>query len=106
MQEKMTGIRSITFLALCFAGTLRGQSAGAERSEVVSVKPSNAGPSSVSGIGTGHGRLKANNVTLKRCIMGAYGVAPNQIVGGPEWLDSDRFEVLARLNDRSTMMPS
>ena len=36
------------------------------------------------------------NVTLKRCIMGAYAVGPNQISGGPDWLDSDRFEITAK----------
>jgi uncharacterized protein (TIGR03435 family) len=34
-------------------------------------------------------------VTLKRCIMGAYGVGPHQISGGPDWLASDRFEISA-----------
>jgi uncharacterized protein (TIGR03435 family) len=27
--------------------------------------------------------------------MGAYGVGPNLIAGGPSWLDSDRYEILA-----------
>jgi uncharacterized protein (TIGR03435 family) len=63
--------------------------------EVASIKPSNADPSS-SGIHTGHGRLDANNVTLKRCIMGAYGVGPHQVFGGPDWLESDRFEIAAK----------
>jgi uncharacterized protein (TIGR03435 family) len=37
-----------------------------------------------------------NNVTLKRCIMGAYGVGPNQITGGPAWLESERYEIVAK----------
>jgi uncharacterized protein (TIGR03435 family) len=49
-----------------------------------------------SGIKTNHGRLTATNVTLKRCIMGAYGLGPNQIAGGPDWLDSDRFDIEAK----------
>ena len=28
--------------------------------------------------------------------MGAYALGPNQIAGGPAWLDSDRFEILAK----------
>ena len=35
------------------------------------------------------------NVTLKRCIMEAYAVGTNQISGGPDRLDSDRFEITA-----------
>jgi uncharacterized protein (TIGR03435 family) len=65
------------------------------RFEVASIKPSNAGPE-YSGIKTGHSRLTATNVTLKRCIMGAYTVGPNQIFGGPDWLDSDRFNIEAK----------
>jgi uncharacterized protein (TIGR03435 family) len=37
-----------------------------------------------------------HNRTLKRYMMGAYGLGPNQIVGGPAWLDSDRFDIEAR----------
>jgi uncharacterized protein (TIGR03435 family) len=65
--------------------------------EVASVKPAGAAQQNgSSGITTGHGRVTANNVTLKRCIMGAWGVGPTQISGGPAWLDSDRFEIAAR----------
>jgi uncharacterized protein (TIGR03435 family) len=49
-----------------------------------------------SGIVTRRESLRADNVTLKRCIIGAYGISPHQIVGGPAWLDSDRFVIDAR----------
>jgi uncharacterized protein (TIGR03435 family) len=64
--------------------------------EVASIKPSNADPHSSSGIKTGHGRLEARNVTLKRCIMSAYGIGPHQIYGGPDWLNSDHYEISAK----------
>jgi uncharacterized protein (TIGR03435 family) len=65
--------------------------------EVSTVKPSPFNPSGyTSGIDTGHGRLDGQNVTLKRCIMGAYGVGPHQVVGGPDWLDSQRFDIQAK----------
>jgi uncharacterized protein (TIGR03435 family) len=66
--------------------------------EVASIKPSNADASS-SGIDSGKGRIHGYNVTLKRCIMGAYGVGPNQIIGGPDWLDSERFEITAKAEE-------
>ena len=40
------------------------------------------------------------NVTLKRCIMGAWGLGPNQISGGPPWLDTDRYEIVAKAEKR------
>jgi uncharacterized protein (TIGR03435 family) len=63
--------------------------------EVASIKPSNAPPGS-SGFDSRHGRMVGTNVTLKRSIMGAYAIGPNQIVGGPDWLDSDRFDISAK----------
>jgi len=33
--------------------------------------------------------LRCTNVTLKRCIVGAYGVLPDRILGGPDWIDTD-----------------
>ena len=71
-------------------------SALGQQFEVASVKPSSADQGSSSGIRTGHGRLDAQNVTLKRCIIGAYSIGPHQIFGGPDWLDSDRFEIVAK----------
>jgi uncharacterized protein (TIGR03435 family) len=85
-------------LAALFAATLFGQALPPTQFEVASIKPSAAGSNSVSGVTTGHGRLRAENVTLKRCIMGAYRIAPSQIVGGPDWLDSDRFDIVAKVD--------
>jgi uncharacterized protein (TIGR03435 family) len=80
---------------LCLFGAVWAQTAPVPRFEVVSVKPSLA-ESGNSGITTRRGTLKASNVSLKRCIIGAYGIGPHQVVGGPAWLDSDRFEIDAR----------
>ncbi len=87
---------AIASLLLCISAAVYAQSAVAPRFEVASIKPSSADPSSPSGMQTGNGRLHASNVTLKRCIVGAFGVGPHQISGGPSWLDSDRFEILAK----------
>ncbi len=80
-------------LALCLAGVLWAQPA---KFDVASVKASQAASDAVSGIRTGQGELDAHNVTLKRLIIGAYGIGPNQISGGPNWLDVDRFDILAK----------
>lgn len=65
--------------------------------EVAAIKPASATQNShSSGLDTSNGRLTATNVTLKRCIMGAYSVGPNQILGGPDWLDTDRFDIAAK----------
>jgi uncharacterized protein (TIGR03435 family) len=81
-------ICALLFLICC------GQDNAVPRFEVASVKPAAAGRPG-GGLITGHGRITVSSETLKRCIMGAYGVGPNLIAGGPAWLDSDRFEIVA-----------
>jgi uncharacterized protein (TIGR03435 family) len=84
-------------LPILFACTLLAQS---PHFEVASIKPTNpAGDLSVSGIETKRGLLRANNVTLKRCILGAYGVRPHQVVGGPDWINSDAFDIVAKADE-------
>jgi uncharacterized protein (TIGR03435 family) len=87
----------ITAVALVVPGRAQNQPETTSQPyfEVASIKPSNTDPTSSSGISTGHGRLEARNVTLKRCIMGAYGVGPHQVLGGPDWLESNRFQISA-----------
>jgi uncharacterized protein (TIGR03435 family) len=76
--------------------SLQAQSTSPSVFEVSTVKPSNGAVTSSSGITTGHGRITAENVTLKRCIMSAYGVGPHEIIGGPEWLNTLRFDIQAK----------
>lgn len=64
--------------------------------EVASVKPSGPVQSSSTGMMTKKGFLSANELTLKRYIMGAYGLGQNEVVGGPEWVSADRFHIVAR----------
>jgi uncharacterized protein (TIGR03435 family) len=63
--------------------------------EVASVKPSNA-ETRDSGGASANDRLTMRNVTLKRCIRGAYGVPEAQILGGPNWLDQNRYDIEAK----------
>jgi len=90
-------IRAFAGFALFASGTLYGQSPAAPRFDVASVRPSALDQfAGSSGLKTGRGRLTATNVTLKRCVMGAFAVGPNQISGGPQWLDSTRYDIVAK----------
>jgi uncharacterized protein (TIGR03435 family) len=47
------------------------------------------------------GRLTFSNITLKQLIGTAYqrfGFDNREVVGGPDWIDSDRWEVMAHAN--------
>lgn len=71
--------------------------------EVASVKPS---PANVTGpLGPipmklpAAGRLRATNVTLRMLVMAAYGKQSFEILGGPSWMNSERFDIDARADD-------
>jgi uncharacterized protein (TIGR03435 family) len=87
----------IRFAVVCLASVAYAQTS-APLFDVASVKP--ASPEEIqagsSGCKTGHGRETCTNVTLKRCIVGSFHTGPGQIVGGPSWLDSDRFHIEAK----------
>jgi uncharacterized protein (TIGR03435 family) len=82
-------------LVLLQTARLFGQGTPAPAFEAASIKPSRAEPNSGSGIPTSKGRISAYNVTLKRCIRGAYDVPESQIFG-PKWIDEDRYDIEAK----------
>jgi uncharacterized protein (TIGR03435 family) len=49
-----------------------------------------------SGCLTTPGLMRCANVTLKRCIVGAYGVGQDRVLGGPDWINTDRFQITGR----------
>jgi uncharacterized protein (TIGR03435 family) len=42
------------------------------------------------------GRLVVTNQPLRRLILFAFSVQPQQVAGGPSWLDTDRFDIVAQ----------
>ncbi len=65
-------------------------------SYVASIKPASGAPG---GFWITPGLFRAINVTARFLIAIGYGLQTWQITGGPGWLDSDRFDVEARLEN-------
>jgi uncharacterized protein (TIGR03435 family) len=42
------------------------------------------------------GRIVVTNQPLRRLVIFAYGLQPQQLVGGAPWLDTDRFDITAQ----------
>ena len=83
-------------LAVSVAQTSTNQSEPAQF-EAASIHPTNANESvGPSGCVTTIGLMRCTNVTLKRCIVGAYGVGADRVLGGPDWINTDRFQITAR----------
>jgi uncharacterized protein (TIGR03435 family) len=88
-------------LLLILAATCFAQTAAPPAFDVASIKPTTAEPGSGSGINTDTGRIAGRNVTLKRCIRGAYNIPEAQIFGGPKWVDDERYDIDAKAPDRA-----
>ena len=64
--------------------------------EVASVKPNKSGtPNAIPPL-LPNGGYSASNVALKSVIANAYEVRIFQVEGGPDWLTSERFDIIAR----------
>ncbi len=66
--------------------------------EAASIKPSDPSSAGYSW-NTYPGRLTVQNLSLKNLIMLAWDVKSYQIAGGPKWLDGDRFDVVAKMDE-------
>lgn len=72
----------------------------AKRFEVASVKPNRSGDLSVTFDLPAPDRFTATNVPLRDLIRFAYDVQNPRLQGGPDWIRSERFDVVAKA-DRS-----
>jgi uncharacterized protein (TIGR03435 family) len=78
----------------------------AGRFEVASIRPSNPNPASVQAslplIVPAYGRLQAQNMTLRLLIVAAYQKQSFQVIGGPGWLNTTKFDIDGRAGDSKT----
>ena len=124
LREKLAGLKMsktfITILACCalasvltdYGGVVSAQDrefAEASAFEVASIKPNTSGSGQRSvGFQPG-GRFTARNMTLRGLVAAAYGTPQPlplyRIVGGPGWIDSERFDVDAKARTDLTDLP-
>jgi len=64
--------------------------------DVASIRPSQ-GTQSSDIRPTPFGRLMATNTTTRALILRAYGLVDAQLIGAPAWLNTERYEIEARL---------
>jgi uncharacterized protein (TIGR03435 family) len=51
---------------------------------------------------SGNGNLTIRSLSLKRLILFAFRLDDPQLIGGPGWLDTDRFDVVAKADTKTT----
>jgi uncharacterized protein (TIGR03435 family) len=69
--------------------------------DVASVKTNKSGPM-MSMMRTVPGEFRMTNIPLRLLIFQAYRVSNYQMVGGPSWIDSERFDIIAKAPAGST----
>jgi uncharacterized protein (TIGR03435 family) len=83
-------------------GVLVAQTPASPAFEIASVKRNNSGDTRISvGLQPG-GRFVAVNVTAHQLIQYANDLQKFQVVGGPVWLDVERFDVMAKATDETS----
>ena len=69
--------------------------AGGQEFEVASVKPNTSGAANTS-VGATPGGYVGTNVPLRLLVTLAYRLRGFQVIGGPSWINTERFDVTAR----------
>jgi uncharacterized protein (TIGR03435 family) len=82
--------------AFLLGPSLGAQAPAATAFEVASVRPNKGGDGRVMLQIQPGGRFNATNVPLRMLLRQAFNVQEFQIVGGPDWVGSDRFDVVAK----------
>jgi uncharacterized protein (TIGR03435 family) len=90
-------LRTATAILFLLSSTpASGQSPSAPLSfEVADVKVNKSGDLQISA-DLKNGRVAVHNAPMKLLITAAYHIPPNALEGGPGWLETDRFDVVAK----------
>jgi len=78
-----------------------GQPAARPQFEAASIKPSSTGELRMRMVRPLPGRLEAD-APVRMLMQNAYTAQPFQIVGGPAWIDSDKYEIEAKADGNAS----
>lgn len=85
-----------TLLLAGIAATVAPTMTPADSFDVASIKPNRSGAPRLRMVAEPGGRFTAVNVSLLMLVRYAYQRSDFEISGGPGWMDSDRFDVVAK----------
>jgi uncharacterized protein (TIGR03435 family) len=84
------------FTILVLAVAASAQSGNPPAFEVADVHPSPHKPNPSMTAFVQSGRFQVRTATMLDLISNAYGIEADKVLGGPAWLDSDRFDITAK----------
>ena len=88
------------FLAAAVTAAVTAPNCPAQAFEVTFIKVNRSGAMNSGFKRFTGGMLNATNITLKMLIAFAYDIPEDRVHGGPAWLDSERYDIIAK-PDRS-----
>src|SRR6266550_4079976 len=91
----------LTAVALA-GGLVRAQVSKTPAFDVASVKPNHSDDAESASFVLPGGRYTATNVTLRMLVKSAYGLHDNQLIGGPSWVNTERFDIAAKAEGYTT----
>src|ERR1051325_61124 len=95
-------VRSALFVIAILAALSAVAAQSPRTFDAVSIKR-NRSADLASDTNTTPGRLSLVNVTMLSVVVRAFGVPPPQIVGAPEWVRSERYDILAVTGDGAAL---
>jgi uncharacterized protein (TIGR03435 family) len=96
--------RICALLVLGFCASVGFTQPSGPQFEVASIKPSKGEPRGVWNEGS-HERLRMLDMTLKEIIAESYNVK-DYMVSGPAWIDTERFELIAKISPETAKLPT
>ena len=88
-------LRMVTAIAVVVAAASNLRAQSADRFEVASVKPNRSGALNIGFDVPGPRRFTVTNAPLREIIRFGHDVDEARLVGGPEWIRSERFDIVA-----------
>jgi uncharacterized protein (TIGR03435 family) len=109
MTNRLLASTASGLIALLIAPVLSAQQApdpSPPSFEAASVKPNKSGDPGQFIRRQPGGRVSVTNMPVRQLIVFAYQLQPAQVIGGPNWMASDRFDVVAKMEgDPAPVMP-
>src|SRR5215467_4305271 len=105
LNQRVLGFVSTASVFICVAAAT-AQSPAPATFEVASVKPNNSGlPRGLQVTIQPGGVFNIVNLSLLQIIRMAYQLGGDQLVGGPDWIRAERFDVVAKAGIDLPPMP-
>jgi uncharacterized protein (TIGR03435 family) len=102
MKSRFHGAAGVVALLGGIAGVHAAQTPASPAFEVASIKLNKTGDRASHGVVQPGGRFVNTNVTLLQLIQTSYRMATAQIIGGPDWIRNEHYDIVAKGPDGAT----